>query len=300
MAKHVKKINSCKSDKIFDFIVLILLTLFLLVVAYPLYFVIISSFSDPTAVAGGDVVLLPVGFTLDGYKTVLENNEVIRSFFNSVVYTTVGTCINIAVTIPAAYSLSRKDLRGRKYIIIFFMITMYLSGGLIPTYYVVRSLGLINTMGALVIPGALSVYNMIVVMSFFRSSIPAELHESAILDGCSNTKFFFQIAVPLSSAVIAIMILFYGVGHWNSFFSGMIYLSDREKWPLQLVLRMLLIINPQQAETVKDIEELQRLRLLTQVMRYSLIIISTIPILCAYPFIQKHFIKGVMIGSIKG
>ena len=300
MKTKSNKLGRCKQDVIFDTVVLVVVTLVLIVVAYPLYFVIISSFSDPGAVTRGEIILLPKGFTLEGYTSVFKNNEVVRSFLNTVIYTVVGTGINIAVTIPAAYALSRNDLRGKGIIIAFFMLTMYISGGLIPTYMLIKNLQMVDTIFALVLPGALSVYNMIVALSFFKQNIPIELLEAATIDGCNNTKFFFRIAIPLSSAIVAIMVLYYGVGHWNSYFNAMIYMTSRQKWPLQLVLRTLLIIDPQQTENIKDIAELQRLQMVAALMKYSLIIVSSVPILFVYPFIQKHFVKGVMIGSVKG
>jgi len=301
MAKrNPNALKECRSDKIFNAVVLILLTLVLLLVAYPLYFVIISSVSNPSAVSRGEVLLWPQGFTLEGYITVFQNKEVMNGFRNTLVYTVTGTLLSIVVTIPAAYALSRQDLKGRGVITAFFMITMYVSGGLIPTYLVVKGLGMLDTIWAIIVPGCLSVYNMIVAMSFFRSNLPPELLEAARVDGCSNTRFFFKIAVPLSGAIIAIMVLYYGVGLWNSYFSGLIYLKSREKWPLQLVLRTILVLSAQQQENVKDVAELQRLQMVAELMKYSLIIISSVPILFVYPFIQKHFVKGVMIGSVKG
>lgn len=293
-------LRNCKSDRRFNLFIYIILTLVLLIVAYPLYFVIISSVSEPSAVARGEVVFIPKGFTLEGYHAVFENGEVVRAFMNTIMYTVVGTFINIAVTVPAAYSLSRRDLRGKTYIIAFFMITMYVSGGLIPTYLVVKSLHMIDTIWAMVVPGALSVFNLIVAMSFFRTNLPLELLEAARVDGCSNTKFFFKIALPLSSAIIAILVLYYGVGHWNSYYNALVYISTRNKWPLQLVLRNILVLSAQAQQNVKDVEELQKMQMIKELMKYSLIIISSAPILFVYPFIQKHFVKGVMIGSVKG
>lgn len=295
-----KRIMRSRSDLIYDIVVYVILTLVLLVVAYPVYFVIISSISDPGAVTRGEVILWARGFTLEGYTSVFENQEVVRSFVNSVIYTVVGTVINIVVTIPTAYVMSRSDLRGRGILIAYFMITMYVSGGLIPTYLVIKDLKMIDTIWALVVPGALSVYNMIVAMSFFRANLPLELLEASRVDGCSNTRFFFKIAVPLSSSIIAILVLYYGVGHWNSYYNALVYITTREKWPLQLVLRTVLVLSAGQLENVKDVKELQRLQMVQELMKYSLIIVSSLPIMFVYPFIQRHFVKGVMIGSVKG
>lgn len=292
------------SDKVFDFIIFIILTAIFFVVAYPLYFVVISSLSSPEAVAAGKVIWRPMGFTLDGYMAVLEEQSVVRGFLNSLFYTFLGTGINLLVTLPTGYALSRDDFYGRKFITIFYMITMFVGGGMIPTYLVVKSMGFIDKVWALVIPGALSVYNMLVARTFFKSSLPAELLEAAKLDGCGNTRFFIHIALPLSSAIIAILVLYYGIGHWNSYFSALLYISSQEKFPLQLVLRTILVQNAMQLQTAvataEQLEEIERQRQVAELMKYSLIIVSSIPVMIVYPLVQKHFVTGVMIGSVKG
>ena len=299
-----KPVKRCREDVIFDTVIFIILTLILFVVAYPLYWVIISSFSDPTAVSAGKVLLRPIGFTLKGYAEVFKNSQVMRGFFNSIVITFVGVCINLAVTLPTAYALSRDNFSGKKPITVFYMITMFFGGGMIPTYLVVKNMQLLNTIWALVLPGCLSVYNMIVARTFFKSNISEELYEAGEIDGCTQSRFFFQIALPLSKAIIAIMVLYYGVGHWNSYFSALLYISDQDKYPLQLVLRNILITNQtalsQTATTAAARAALQEQQQLIDVMKYSLIIISSVPVLIMYPLVQKHFVKGVMIGSVKG
>ena len=299
-----KPVKRCREDVIFDTVIFIILTLILFVVAYPLYWVIISSFSDPTAVSAGKVLLRPIGFTLKGYAEVFKNSQVMRGFFNSIVITFVGVCVNLAVTLPTAYALSRDNFSGKKPITIFYMITMFFGGGMIPTYLVVKNMQLLNTIWALVLPGCLSVYNMIVAITFFKSNISEELYEAGEIDGCTQSRFFFQIALPLSKAIIAIMVLYYGVGHWNSYFSALLYISDQDKYPLQLVLRNILITNQtalsQTATTAAARAALQEQQQLIDVMKYSLIIISSVPVLIMYPLVQKHFVKGVMIGSVKG
>ena len=299
-----KAVKRCREDVIFDTVIFIILTLILFVVAYPLYWVIISSFSDPTAVSAGKVLLRPIGFTLKGYAEVFKNSQVMRGFFNSIVITFVGVCVNLAVTLPTAYALSRDNFSGKKPITIFYMITMFFGGGMIPTYLVVKNMQLLNTIWALVLPGCLSVYNMIVARTFFKSNISEELYEAGEIDGCTQSRFFFQIALPLSKAIIAIMVLYYGVGHWNSYFSALLYISDQDKYPLQLVLRNILITNQtalsQTATTAAARAALQEQQQLIDVMKYSLIIISSVPVLIMYPLVQKHFVKGVMIGSVKG
>ena len=299
-----KPVKRCREDVIFDTVIFIILTLILFVVAYPLYWVIISSFSDPTAVSAGKVLLRPMGFTLKGYAEVFKNSQVMRGFFNSIVITFVGVCVTLAVTLPTAYALSRDNFSGKKPITVFYMITMFFGGGMIPTYLVVKNMQLLNTIWALVLPGCLSVYNMIVARTFFKSNISEELYEAGEIDGCTQSRFFFQIALPLSKAIIAIMVLYYGVGHWNSYFSALLYISDQDKYPLQLVLRNILITNQtalsQTATTAAARAALQEQQQLIDVMKYSLIIISSVPVLIMYPLVQKHFVKGVMIGSVKG
>ena len=301
---NTKPVKRCREDVIFDTVIFIILTLILFVVAYPLYWVIISSFSDPTAVSAGKVLLRPIGFTLKGYAEVFKNSQVMRGFFNSIVITFVGVCVNLAVTLPTAYALSRDNFSGKKPITIFYMITMFFGGGMIPTYLVVKNMQLLNTIWALVLPGCLSVYNMIVARTFFKSNISEELYEAGEIDGCTQSRFFFQIALPLSKAIIAIMVLYYGVGHWNSYFSALLYISDQDKYPLQLVLRNILITNQtalsQTATTAAARAALQEQQQLIDVMKYSLIIISSVPVLIMYPLVQNHFLKGVMIGSVKG
>ncbi len=302
--KVSNKVKESRADKAFDITLFIILTLILIIVAYPLYFVIIASISDPQAVSGGDVTFLPVGFSLDGYAEVFKDTRVMRSFVNSIFYTTVGTCINLIVTIPTAYTLSRRQFAGKKFVTFFYMVTMFVSGGMIPTYLVVKNMQMLDTMWSLIVPGAMSVYNMIVARTFFESSLPEELFEAATVDGCGHTKFFFKIALPLSKAIIAIMVLYYGIGHWNNYFSALLYMKTESKYPLQLVLRSILISNEanlSMAVTTPEMQQaLQEQQALVDLMKYSLIIVSSIPVMILYPFIQKHFVKGVMIGSVKG
>ncbi|MBO4884396.1 MAG: carbohydrate ABC transporter permease, partial [Clostridia bacterium] len=232
-----KKLRRARGDVIYDTVIFIILTFLFLIVAYPLYFVIISSFSDPIEVSAGKVVLTPVGFTLDGYKEVFKTKTVVRGFINSLIITIMGTSINLLVTIPTSYALSRPDFTLKRPITLFYILTMFVGGGMMPTYVVVRNTGLLNTWWALVLPGCLGVYNMIVARTFFKTNIPLELMEAAKLDGCGNTKFFIYVVLPLSGAITAILCLYYGVGHWNSYFSALIYIQKRELWPLQLELR---------------------------------------------------------------
>lgn len=299
--RHLKR---CTGDKVFDTVIFIILTFIFFVVAYPLYFVIISSISDPELVAAGKVVLYPMGVTADGYIKVFETKEVLRGFVNSLIITTMGVSINLAVTLPTSYALSRPDFALKKPITFFYLITMFVGGGMIPTYLVVKGTNLLNTWWAITVPGAISVYNMIVARTFFVTNIPVELMDAAKIDGCGNTRFFFSIVLPLSGAITAILFLYYGVGHWNSYFSALLYIDDRNKQPLQMELRSILLqdtINKTKTVlTEAERAEKNRLEALKEMMKYSLIIVSSIPVLIIYPFVQKYFVKGVMIGSIKG
>ncbi len=293
-----------KQDATYDMVIFIILTIIFLIVAYPLYFIIISSISDPTSVARGEVFFWPKGFNLKGYQEVFRHPQVMRGFFNSVVYTTVGVTINLVITLPTAYALSRRAFSGRTFVTIFYVTTMFVSGGMIPTYLVVKNAGLLDSMFALILPGALGVYNMIVARTFFKTTISESLHDAAAIDGCGEAKFFFQIALPLSKAIIAILVLYYGVGHWNSYFSALLYIQSEDKYPLQMVLRSILIQNQSSLSQLVTTEAqrvaLEERRQLAELMKYSLIIISSLPMLVLYPFIQRHFVKGVMIGSVKG
>jgi len=304
MENSHRKVKRARGDVIYDTVIFIILTFLFLVVAYPLYFVIISSISDPIEVSAGKVTLAPVGFTLDGYKEVFKTRTVMRGFLNSLIITIMGTSINLLVTIPTSYALSRPDFTLKRPITLFYILTMFVSGGMMPTYIIVRSTGILNTWWSLILPGCLGVYNMIVGRTFFKTNIPLELMEAAKLDGCGNTKFFIYVVLPLSGAITAILCLYYGVGHWNSYFSALIYIQKRELWPLQLELRNILVMNTsvatKQVMTEAELLEKKRLDALKEMMKYSLIIISSIPVLIIYPFVQKHFVKGVMIGSVKG
>lgn len=300
----VRKKKRSKEDIIYDAVIFVILSLLFIVVAYPLWFVIISSVSSPEAVAGGKVIFWPIELNLDGYKEVFKNDMVVRSFLNSIVYTVCGTLLNLVVTLPTAYALSRDKFSGKKAVTIFYMITMFVSGGMVPTYLVVKNMHMLDSMWALIVPGALSVYNMIVARTFFKTNISPELYEAAAMDGCGHTKFFFRVALPLSGAIIAILVLYYGVAHWNAYFSSLLYMKTEEKYPLQLVLRSILVKNQDQLSqavtTAAAQAAMREKERLLELMKYSLIIVSSIPVLIMYPFVQKHFVKGVMIGSVKG
>ena len=294
------KIKDPMEDKILYTIVTIFLSLFTLAVLYPLIFILSSSFSSGSAVSSGRVILWPVEPTLEGYKAVFKHKHIVSGYRNTIFYTGAGTFINVCMTLIAAYPLSRRDMQFKKFYMFLFVFTMYFGGGLIPTYILMTQIGFINKIWAMIIPGALSVYNMIVTRTFFMTNVPQELLESAQIDGCSDTRYFFTILLPLSKAVIAVITLFYAVGHWNAYFNALIYLNDPKLYPLQLILRTILVANRVNLSDIQDPELIAAKQGLADLLKYSLIIVSTAPILVAYPFAQKYFIRGVLIGSIKG
>ena len=288
------------SDRTFYIISGIGLSLFLLAVLYPIVFVVAASFSSGQAVSAGKVFLWPVDFSLEGYKTVFHNKDILIGFKNSIVYTVVGTLINLVMTMISAYALSRDDVPGTNKIMLIFTFTMFFSGGMIPTYMLIRSLHMLDSIWSMVIPGAVGVYNLIIARTFIKNSIPGELLDAAKIDGCSDIKYFTMIVLPLSKAIIAVLVLFYGVGHWNSYFHPMLYLNSRELFSLPIFLKEILIANQIDPSTVTDPELQMQIAQIADVIKYALIVVSTIPVLVIYPFIQKYFVKGVMIGSVKG
>ncbi|OWR28345.1 sugar ABC transporter permease [Saccharibacillus sp. O23] len=300
----VSSIKETKQDKIFLAFVYLILTVALVIVAYPLIYILSASISNPTLVAAGEMWLLPKDVTFEGYRRVFQDSSIWNGYLNTIIYTVVGTLVNLIVTLPAAYALSRRDFVGRNLFMILFLVTMFFGGGLVPTYLVVRSLGLVDTMWALILPGATSVWNLIVCRTFFQSSIPKELQEAAEIDGCSNFRLYFRIILPLSTALIAVMALFFGVGHWNNYFSAMIYLNHQEKYPLQLVLRQILVLQQMSAESgtigASMATSLNSKAEVAALVKYAVIIVATLPIIAVYPFLQRYFVQGVMIGSVKG
>ncbi|MBR6704352.1 MAG: carbohydrate ABC transporter permease [Lachnospiraceae bacterium] len=273
------------------------LLLLALIILYPLYFIIIASISEPEAVLKGEVVLYPVRITMDGFAKIIERSDVWRGYLNTIIYTGLTVVFSLLVTIPAGWALSRKTLPGKKAFMIYFIIPMFFGGGLIPFYNVVSSLGLVNTMWAIILPSILSVWNLFMTKTFFESSIPNGLIEAAKIDGAGQFRIFTSVVIPLSKAVIAVMALYYAVGQWNSYFNAMIFLTDETKYPLQLVLKEILIASESttggSGETI-----LQQFRLANQ-LKYVSVIVSSLPVLCLYPFVQKYFAQGVMIGSLK-
>lgn len=299
-AKPKTHIRETGSDLAFTIINYTLLVIFFIAVIYPLIFVVSASFSDPIAVSTGKVILWPVKFTAKAYVKIFEYSRIWSGYMNSIFYAVVGTFVNVVMTILAAYPLSRKDLFGKNVIMFLFVFSMMFSGGLIPYYLVVNEVGLYNTRWAIIIPSALSVWNMIITITFFRSSLPQELLEAAQLDGCSDIQYLLKIVLPLSAPIIAVLCLFYAVGHWNEYFNALIFLANKDLFPLQLVLRDILVANTVDPNLLEDAKTMAAKAGLRDLLKFALIIVSSVPVLAIYPFVQKYFVKGLMIGAIKG
>ena len=296
---NINKVNESGFDRVFMFFNGFILVAITIVILLPLVFIISASFSSSEAVIAGRVSLWPVDFSLLGYETIFEHKKVWDGFGNSLFYTFFGTFFNVVMTIIAAYPLSRQDLVGRRVITIAFIFTMLFNGGLIPTYMVVRDLGLLNTRWAMILPTGIGIFNLLITITFFRTTIPPELIEAARIDGANDFRTFLSIILPLSRPIIAVLTLFYAVNHWNSYFQALIYLKDQELFPLQIVLREILIENSIDASMLIDIEDLVAREGLRELLKYSLIVVASVPVLILYPFVQRHFVKGMMIGSVK-
>ena len=299
MKKKKKRIST------FDICIIVFMLLVVFITLYPLYFTVIASFSEAKAVASGEVIWKPAGFTVDAYRHVLEYKQIRVGYANSVLYTVCGTTFNIVLTIPAAYALSKKYLPSGKIFMTFFLITMYFGGGMIPTYMLVKNLGLLNTRIILIVIGGLSVYNLIVTRSYFSTSVPESLYEAAEIDGASEFKRFFAIAIPLAKPIIAVMLLYYAVGRWNSYFDALLYIRDKKLEPLQSVLRRILILNENALSSdfinmrAEEVYASVQRAYAAYTMKYAMVFIASAPLLIAYPFVQKYFVKGAMIGAIK-
>lgn len=289
-----------REDRVLNGTIYAVLGLVLVVVAYPLYFVVIASVSDPMAVNTGSVWLFPRGFTFEGYRRIFWDAELLAGYRNTILYTTAGTALNLVLTLSSGYALSRKDLRGRGVFMGLLAFTMFFSGGLIPLYLLVQKLGLYNKFLVMILPNAVSVWNIVIARTFFASTIPDELHDAGRMDGCSDFRFFLSIVLPLSAALTAVLTVFYAVGHWNAYFNGLIYLRSKERYPLQLILRGILIQNQFQADQVTEDVYQAKAQMLAESIKYGVIIVASVPVLILYPFVQRYFVKGVMVGAIKG
>lgn len=298
-SKKFTPIQDTVGDKVFYIFNALILGILALIVIYPLYFIIIASISDPDAVFNGQVYLYPVGVTLDGYRRLFSETLIWTGYRNTIIYTVAGTTLNIAMTIPTGYALSRKELPYRRFIMWFFIITMFFGGGLIPFYLLISKMGLVDNPLVLIIPSAMSVWNVFMTKSYYESNIPSELLEAAEMDGAGEFRTFFSIILPISKAIIAVMILFYAVGHWNSYFNALIFISNEEFYPLQLVLKDILIATEVTSGSAGSAETiLEQMRIANQI-KYSSIIVSSLPIILLYPFLQKFFDKGFLVGTFK-
>ncbi|MGW7161284.1 carbohydrate ABC transporter permease [Paenibacillus taichungensis] len=294
------RIRESYGDRLFLLGVYAFLIVVTIVVLFPLIFIISSSFSSPQAVVSGKVWLLPVDFTLEGYKAVFRNPQIIFGYLNSLYYTVIGTAVNVALTVMLAYPLARKTFYGRNFIMVLLVITMMFEGGLIPLYLVVKNLHILDTRWAMILPGAMAVFQVIVARTFFQTTIPEEIAEAAELDGCSDIRFITSMVIPLSKPILAVLTLMYAVGHWNAYFDALIFLKSPDLFPLQIVLRNILILNSIDPTMVTNVDQMLAQQGLKDLLKYSLIVVASAPVLIIYPFVQKHFVKGVMIGSLKG
>ena len=284
----------------FDIINTFFLIILVFICLYPIVFSLSASFSDPVAVTSGDVILFPKRITFESYEAVFGNQDILRGYRNSILIALMGTFVNMVMTVLAAFPLSRKDLAGRNAITFIIMLTMFFSGGMIPNYLLIQDLGMHNTWAALILPGAISTYNMIIMRTYFQTSVPFELQEAAVIDGASNTKILLMIVLPLSAPVLAVISLYYLVGHWNAYFNALLYIRDRTLYPLQLILRDILVLDEttlfQTSDVTSAVTKIRR----AETIKYAVVIVSSVPMLILYPFVQRFFVKGVQIGALKG
>lgn len=292
--------RSTTSDRVFDTLNMAIMALVTIIILYPLYFVLVASFTSPRMVQSGAFLLYPLEFFAGGYTKTFNYPPIWRGYYNTIIYTVLGTLISLGVTVSSAYALSRQDMRGQRVFMFLFTFTMFFGGGMIPSYLLMRSIGIYNTIWVMLLPGAISVYNLIVCRTFFQTTIPKELLESASIDGCSDFGFFFRIALPLSGTILAVLALFYATMKWNSYFDAMIYLTGDEKMPLQIVLRNLLLIGQSTNMVSGDAKSFAERKNMADQLKYCIIVVSAAPLLIVYPFLQKYFARGVMIGAIKG
>ncbi len=293
-------IRDSRGDRIFSFFNYLFLSIILIAVLYPLVYVLAASFSEPAAVTAGEVVLWPVRPTLIGYQKIFEHPTILSGFVNSVFYSVVGSIVNVVMTLLAAYPLSRNDLPGRRILGVLFFFPLLFNGGLIPFFLVVRDLGLLNSRLALIIPVALSTWNLMIAISFFRSSIPEELLEAAQLDGANDIQYLLRVVLPLSGPIIAVLFLFYGVWHWNQYFYALIFLSSKDMFPLQLVMREILVFNQLDLSMLSDIKQMAIQQGLKEQLKFTVLVVSSLPVMMIYPLVQKYFVTGITLGAVKG
>ena len=295
-------IKPTTQDRVLQTVLYGVLSIALIVVIYPLFFVVIASISDPVRVNTGEVWIVPLGLTLDGYREIFTDDQILRGYWNSVLYTVFGTLLNLVLTISSAYALSRRDMVGRNLIMGVLVFTMFFTGGLIPLFLLVRSLGLYDTffIMILVMPNAVSVFNIVIARTFFQSNVPQELLEAASMDGCSDFRFLVSVVIPISGAIIAVLMVFYAVSHWNAFFGALVFLKSESRYPLQLILRGILLSHQLADDMWVDDSDALKHQMLAESIKYGVIVVASIPVLVLYPFVQKHYVRGVMLGSIKG
>ena len=299
MGQHRNSVRLSSIDKLFDKINIVLMLVVCVIIVYPLYYVLIASMTEPRVVTGGKLLLWPTPFFAGGYQRIMQYPPIWVGYLNTIRYTFLGTTVAVCTTIPCAYALSRKDMFGQKPLMFVFTFTMFFQGGLIPLFLVIVGLNIYNTIWAVTLPTAVSVWNLIICRSFFQSSIPPELLAAASIDGCNDLGFFFKIVLPLSSTIITVMILFYSTALWNAFMNPLMFLSDAARMPLQVVLRNLILANQASAITA-DASEMEMRQKLAEQLKFGIIVVSALPLLIAYPFLQRYFAKGVMVGAIKG
>ncbi|MFR8001660.1 MAG: carbohydrate ABC transporter permease [Hydrogeniiclostridium sp.] len=295
-----KKLPQSRADKIINVVIYGIIILVLVAILYPLWLVVIASVSSSSAVMRGEVWIVPKEFSLTGYERIFSYTRLWNGYLNTIIYTVVGTVISLICTLPAAYALSKKEFYGRKLFTGMFLFAMFFNGGMIPTYLTMQNYGLLDTMWAVILPGAVATYNLILCRSFFVGNIPSDLWESAQLDGCSHAYFFMKIVLPISKAIISVMVLYYAVTYWNSYFNALMYLTSQEKYPLQIILRDILLVNSVDSATMTDSNAVDEMFEIMLTMKYGVIIVSSLPIIGLYLLVQKHFEKGVLLGSVKG
>lgn len=294
------RIRESRVDQVFNLVNYTILSIFFVIILYPLIYVVSASLSDGAAVISGRVVLWPVGFSLAAYEKIFRYGSIWTAYANTVFYAVVGTSVNVVLTLFAAYALSRQDLYGRKVLTGLFVFAIFFNGGLIPTYLLVKDLGMLNTRAAMIIPQAISIWNLIIAIAYFRSAIPEELLEAARLDGCDDVQYFFRILLPLSPPIIAVLTLFYVISHWNQYFTALIYLSDKDLFPLQIILRDILVASNYEAGMMEDLKNMAERETMRELLKYALIVVASVPVLIIYPFVQKYFVRGIMLGAVKG